>query len=397
MTAGMAFPAAAVIAGIVLAAPGISACPANVVTVIDDAPRGVRVHRQPDLDTSWIGLRRGQRVRCLEARPVADKRLRADNQRMFKVVLPNGTPRGYEGWAAAQLLAPVPDSMIAFKVRFPDVGSGDAAIISVGKTDVVIDGGPNPRYLAKYLRDHHRFREAIDLVIISRFDPDHVAGLTSLRRWPIKAIWKPEIQTADSRSYGGLIAALHSSAREETPEDDSNLLKFAPEAPEIGFRIVRPPPVNGGDRISADFQARHASMILLLEIAGKKLLFTGDLVGKREDQSADMRPQFAESVVINRLRTWCAQGVDVLKVPNHGSDSSSTTAFIEAFKPKFAVISASPKNYLPAEEVVQRYKDSKAIVLRTDATRGHGNDDILCVRDVGENNVRCNYESILTE
>jgi competence protein ComEC len=57
----------------------------------------------------------------------------------------------------------------------------------------------------------------------------------------------------------------------------------------------------------------------------------------------------------------------VLKVPHHGSKSSSSAAFLRAVQPAIAVVSAGEGNPYghPAPEVVDRLDDS-ALVVRTD-------------------------------
>jgi competence protein ComEC len=58
----------------------------------------------------------------------------------------------------------------------------------------------------------------------------------------------------------------------------------------------------------------------------------------------------------------------VLKVPHHGSRTSSTPRFVAAVDPALAVISVGADNRygLPAPEVEERYRAGGACVLRTD-------------------------------
>jgi competence protein ComEC len=57
-----------------------------------------------------------------------------------------------------------------------------------------------------------------------------------------------------------------------------------------------------------------------------------------------------------------------LKSPHHGSDSSSSEEFLSAVAPRFLVLTVGAGNRysLPDEEVVNRYQDIGARVLRTD-------------------------------
>ena len=62
------------------------------------------------------------------------------------------------------------------------------------------------------------------------------------------------------------------------------------------------------------------------------------------------------------------QQTDVLKVPHHGSKTSSTAAFLDLLHPSFAVISAGFENSYghPHADVLERYEERRICVLRTD-------------------------------
>ena len=57
----------------------------------------------------------------------------------------------------------------------------------------------------------------------------------------------------------------------------------------------------------------------------------------------------------------------VLKVPHHGSQTSSSAEFIAALRPRVAVVSAGRPNRFghPAPDVVRRYQDFGVMVLHT--------------------------------
>lgn len=59
---------------------------------------------------------------------------------------------------------------------------------------------------------------------------------------------------------------------------------------------------------------------------------------------------------------------DVLKVPHHGSNSSSSYVFLRAVDPKYAIISVGKDNTYghPDEEVLGRLRNLGAQVYRTD-------------------------------
>ena len=94
-------------------------------------------------------------------------------------------------------------------------------------------------------------------------------------------------------------------------------------------------------------------MVLRFKFGGASLLFTGDI------ESAGER-----AMIENRADLHAT----ILKVPHHGSATSSTAAFIAAVHPEVAVISDGYLNnfHFPADVVVERYVEAGALLMRTD-------------------------------
>jgi competence protein ComEC len=70
---------------------------------------------------------------------------------------------------------------------------------------------------------------------------------------------------------------------------------------------------------------------------------------------------------------------DVLKIPHHGSKTSSTAAFIEAVKPRLAIVSAGQRSRFghPHAVVVERYQRRGVRLLQT------GRDGMITVQSDG--------------
>jgi competence protein ComEC len=83
------------------------------------------------------------------------------------------------------------------------------------------------------------------------------------------------------------------------------------------------------------------------------IVLTGD-IGKEAEHA--VAPHFEPA----RLR--------IVKVPHHGSRSSSTPEFVGALQPRIAVVSAGRGNRFghPAQAVLDRYRRAGAAMFRTD-------------------------------
>jgi competence protein ComEC len=94
------------------------------------------------------------------------------------------------------------------------------------------------------------------------------------------------------------------------------------------------------------------SIILSLFINKKHYFFTGDMESSRE-------LSFIDNYDLN---------IDYLKVPHHGSITSSTTNFLNSIKPNAAFIIVSRNNLHghPHSEVIKRYQELSIPVYRTD-------------------------------
>ena len=96
--------------------------------------------------------------------------------------------------------------------------------------------------------------------------------------------------------------------------------------------------------------------MLRVGFGGRAVLFPGDLEADGEGELAGRRD------------TGQTVGAEILKVPHHGSRTSSSPELLEAVAPTLAVISLGWHNqfHFPAPEVVARYAARGARTLRTD-------------------------------
>jgi competence protein ComEC len=244
------------------------------------------------------------------------------------------------------------------KLTFIDVGHGDSILIEFpsGKK-MLIDGGGlyedrfdiGKNVIAPFLWKK-KIRK-IDTLVLTHPDPDHFKGLNFIAsKFPIGQFWDNGVQT-NSEPYLQLKKTLDGrkikkgSLHDETPLQIINGVEIS---------ILNPPVFNATqrkDRNLLDFN--NSSLVMKLRFKNVSVLLTGDIGKEAEGRM---------------LRKGCSLRADILKVPHHGSPSSSSSLFLEKVKPSYAILSVGERNIgkLPHPEVLRRYEQLGSIIFRTD-------------------------------
>ena len=239
---------------------------------------------------------------------------------------------------------------------FLDVGQGDACVVELPHGRVlVVDGGgsfdprfdPGRQVIAPFL--WRRGIRRIDLMVLSHPHPDHANGLATLvDNFDVGEIWTNGQETTQP----GTVALLEAAARRHVPLG-------LPRPLDLGGARVRPlAPFDEHGALAVD-PARGEndnSLVVAVGWRGRSLLFAGDL---EADGEADL---LARGPV----------AADVVKVPHHGSKTSSTAELVAATHPALAVISVGERNRwgFPNPGVVARWRGVGARVMRTDRDGG---------------------------
>lgn len=235
------------------------------------------------------------------------------------------------------------------EVLMLDVGQGDAFVLRDGGHAVLIDGGGWPagdlggRRLVPVLAaagiDH------LTAVILTHPDLDHCGGLVDVARYLVVE----EVWTAPFAGRSPCGAELLS-----TPGTRWRVL-WRGDRPQVGrFQLRVLHPGAAAPRRGEKVGGNDRSLVVLAEVFGRRLLFTGDLEATGE---LELRRRFRSDLA-----------ADVLKVAHHGSRSSTTPTFLREVSPRWALISAGAENPYghPAPEVLERLQESGANILRTD-------------------------------
>ena len=262
-------------------------------------------------------------------------------------------PRGFPArWLGGLLILPMgafappsPDAGSAWVTVF-DVGQGLAVLVRTRDHTLLFDTGPSwsaesdsgGRIIVPALRGEGIAQ--LDVVVVSHDDKDHAGGTRSI------------LSATPARSlYTSLL-----------PGDD--LIELAPyRLPCLAGRSWR------WDGVSFEFlhprsellwdafeRPNHRSCVLRVETAYGAALLTAD-IERRDEQ---------ELLALAGAKL----GASLLIVPHHGSATSSSSAFVRAVAPEFAVMTVGYRNRFghPRPDVVSRYLELPSRVLRTDET-----------------------------
>ncbi len=231
---------------------------------------------------------------------------------------------------------------------FLSVGQGDCAIIHLpgGKT-AMIDGGGSPVYsdisigeteVLPYLRS--RGVSEIDYMFISHYHKDHCDGLvTVLQNMRVKQIFMPEyLSNGDYRDIIENEAERQGTA--VTPVSRPVNMRLS-DSLECEFIY--------GDAQKNAADENDRSLVFRLTINGVRVLFTGDI------------SKFTEND-LNNIDS------DILKVPHHGSKTSTGSALLKKVTPEYCVACLGEDNPygFPSSQVVDTIAKSGAALLRTD-------------------------------
>lgn len=229
------------------------------------------------------------------------------------------------------------------KVHFINVGQADSVLITKGNDAMLIDGGNNADadLIISYVKSHNV--KSLKYVVATHPHEDHIGGLSEvIRSFNVENIIMPDV-ISTTRTFEDLLSAIS----------------------DMGLRITRPVPGNTYELDQATFMIlapnsssyadlNNYSVVIKLVNGSNSFLFTGD---------AEM---LSESEMLEKDRNLLDS--DVLKVGHHGSDSSTSSPFLYAVSPQYAVISVGADNDYghPSETVLNELAASGAKIYRTD-------------------------------
>lgn len=230
-------------------------------------------------------------------------------------------------------------------VVFLDVGQGDAMFIETpGGRRVVIDGGPDGRIVRSLSRRLPQFDQRVDVLYLTHPDADHLRGaLAVLRDLKVTSVF----MTGASNMTAGFGEFLKTLEAKRVP----------------AYQLLT------GEAIDLGSGATLNVLSPLLSVAGLDLPKTNNTGAVARLTFGERSFLFTADVEAPIERLLVARGLgmsDVLKVPHHGSLTSSSPEFLTAVSPGLAVIEVGRNNSYghPRPETLQKLAPSK--IFRTD-------------------------------
>lgn len=263
------------------------------------------------------------------------------------LLLPHGFPAR---WLGTLLMLPMflngpePPSQGSLRLIVFDVGQGLAVAAQTRNHALLYDSGPDfsgeadsgNRILAPALRALG-IRQ-LDMLMLSHDDLDHIGGAGSLMQ---------------SMPVGRLSSSLPDGHRLQRLAVDTQRCTDGQnwEWDGVRFEVLHPAAAEYGQTRIPD---NELSCVLRIVVGEQSVLLTGDIEKNGE----------------RRLLRKHQDGLHttLLVAPHHGSKSSSSLDFVAATLPDYVVFTVGYRNRFghPREDVVHRYVDSGAQLLRSD-------------------------------
>jgi len=183
----------------------------------------------------------------------------------------------------------------------------------------------------------------LDVVAVTHADHDHIDGLNAvLANFQVGALWlgRDDSRPAVQRILGAArlrgIPVIHEFQGAEMTWGGAQADVLWPQ-----------------ESVAHELKPNDASLVLRLTDRQHHFLLAGDIEKHTEEELVAEHAPLAS---------------DFLKVPHHGSKTSSTDAFLDAVSPRFAAVSVGESNPFghPAEAVVERFQAHGVRLLRTD-------------------------------
>lgn len=242
-----------------------------------------------------------------------------------------------------------------------NVGQGDAILVSLGTSQMLIDGGPGNSVLGCLARHTPFYDRQLEVMLLTHPQADHLNGLIDVaKRYNVLHFIRSDV----ANTTVGFKQLLQATA--QVPGNfvtAGETIKISSGKTTADFKIVWP---------TAEFMQQNRDRVGdLNDFAVSGILTLGDF-DVLLTADADSRVEPAE------MATGLLKEVEVLKVPHHGSKTGMLDAWLGAVKPQISIISVGKNNSYghPSPVALDQLRKIESKVFRTDI-----NGDVEVVSD----------------
>jgi len=238
------------------------------------------------------------------------------------------------------------------KVHMPYVGHGDAVILELPDGPIVlVDAGgaayrsgfdPGARVVAPLLRRIGRTH--IDYVLMSHPDFDHIGGFHYLlERFTVGELWLDDAYIKHPAFDVLIRKAKLRGAKVVAFQDLPDVLRVGLSTLQLVY--PRRADDNGNPRTT-----NQRSLVIRVEVGKRSILLTGDVDAE------------IESILASRV-----EPTELLKVPHHGSKTSSSDSILNVLRPCLAIVSSGRgrRGNFPHKQIVDRYQSHGVPLFQT--------------------------------
>jgi competence protein ComEC len=238
--------------------------------------------------------------------------------------------------------APTPTPASPLQVTFLDVGQADSIAIQANGTNMLIDAGTNATAGSLVNSLKNLGIKRFDVLIATHPHEDHIGGMDAVvKNFDIGTIYMPAATTT-TQTYIDLINAIKNKGLTITNRPVGSVFEVGP----LTCTLLAPNSQNYED-------LNNYSIVMHMVFGQHSFLFTGDAQADSEKEI------LAKSYTLKS---------DVLKVGHHGSVTSTSSDFLKAISPSYAVIMAGQGNDYghPHQQTLDKLNAAGVRILRTD-------------------------------